>query len=85
MLSERNKKECIACCKRILKDVSASKSDVNCVQDRFLFTIYIGCKSAVGHMNTVTKQSYKSTQSGSIDHYQKISKNLISFQSTGEQ
>ena len=36
MLSE-NKKECIAGCKRILKDVSVSKIGVYCVQDRFIF------------------------------------------------
>ena len=38
VLSDRDKKERIACCKMILKDVSLSKSDVYCVRDQFLFT-----------------------------------------------
>ena len=33
VLSEKNKKDRIACCKRILKDVSISKSGIYCVQD----------------------------------------------------
>ena len=33
VLSKKNKKDRIICCKRILKDVSVSKSDVYCVQD----------------------------------------------------
>ena len=33
VLSEKNKKDRIACCERILRNVSVSKSDVCCVQD----------------------------------------------------
>ena len=58
LLSEKNKKDRMACCRRILKMSlclkvisTAFKSDSSSP----------GCNSTLGHMNTVTKKSYMST------------------------
>ena len=66
VLSEKNKKDRIICCKRILKDVSVSKSDAYCVQDELWIYWDIERKLCCWYRSRVDLQGFLS------QHYPRV-------------